>query len=113
MAGAARREDRVDHRLTAFGQLYAKPCQGQPFGQSGRRTTLDPGPRSCPRTIGTTMGRSAVSRMRPPPHFEEAHQYARRVVHEADTFVRDATWTLDDGQLRTESFGLSVVLEKR
>ncbi len=32
--------------------------------------------------------------------------------HAADTFVRDATWTFADGRLRTDSFGLSVVLEK-
>lgn len=31
--------------------------------------------------------------------------------HEADTFVRDAAWTFAGGRLRTESLGLSVVLE--
>jgi hypothetical protein len=32
--------------------------------------------------------------------------------HEADTFIRDAVWTFSGGQLRTEAFGLSVVLDK-
>ena len=33
--------------------------------------------------------------------------------HEADTFIRDATWTRSGDQLRTQAFGITVVLGKR